>query len=115
MNKYFKGINKIQFEGTESKNPMAFRYYDENRVVGGKTLKEHLRFAVAYWHTRITSYNVCYTKLLRRNTSNKNSLTILRNQTGETHGLNASWRITCAHPRFRMRNLTGVDPKAFLK
>ncbi len=51
MNKYFKGINKIQFEGTTSKNPMAFRYYDENRVIGGKTMKEHLRFAVAYWHT----------------------------------------------------------------
>ncbi len=51
MNKYFKGINKIQFEGKESKNPMAFRYYDENKVVGGKTMKDHLRFAVAYWHT----------------------------------------------------------------
>ena len=51
MNTYFKGINKIQFEGKESKNPMAFRYYDENKVVAGKTMKEHLRFAVAYWHT----------------------------------------------------------------
>lgn len=51
MDKYFKGINKIQFEGTDSKNPMAFRYYDENRIVAGKTMKEHLRFAIAYWHT----------------------------------------------------------------
>lgn len=51
MDKYFKGINKIQFEGAESKNPMAFRYYDENRVVAGKTMKEHMRFAIAYWHT----------------------------------------------------------------
>ncbi|MCK9207432.1 MAG: xylose isomerase [Salinivirgaceae bacterium] len=48
---YFKGIGKIQFEGTGSKNPLAFRYYDENRFVGGKTMKEHLRFAVAYWHS----------------------------------------------------------------
>lgn len=48
---YFKGIGKIQFEGVESKNPMAFRYYDENRKIGGKTMKEHLRFAVAYWHS----------------------------------------------------------------
>jgi len=48
---YFKGINKIQFEGKESKNPLAFRYYDENKVVNGKTLKEHLKFAVAYWHS----------------------------------------------------------------
>jgi xylose isomerase len=48
---YFPGIGKIKFEGKESKNPLAFKWYDENRVVGGKTLKEHLRFAVAYWHT----------------------------------------------------------------
>lgn len=48
---YFKGIQKIQFEGRASDNPLAFRYYDENRHVGGKSLKEHLRFAVCYWHT----------------------------------------------------------------
>jgi len=51
MDEFFKGINKIQFEGVDSRNPMAFRYYDENRVVAGKSMKEHLRFAVAYWHT----------------------------------------------------------------
>lgn len=51
MDKYFKGIKKIQFEGKESKNPLAFRYYDEKKVIGGKTMKDHLRFAVAYWHT----------------------------------------------------------------
>lgn len=48
---FFPGIGKIKFEGIESKNPMAFRYYDENKVVAGKTLKDHFRFAVAYWHT----------------------------------------------------------------
>jgi len=48
---YFKGIGKIAFEGKESKNPLAYRYYDENLVVAGKTLKDHLRFAVCYWHT----------------------------------------------------------------
>ncbi|AHW60447.1 D-xylose isomerase [Draconibacterium orientale] len=48
---YFKGIDQIKFEGPDSKNPLAFKWYDENRVVGGKTMKEHLRFAVAYWHT----------------------------------------------------------------
>ena len=48
---YFKGIDKIQFEGKESDNPLAFKYYDENRVVAGKTMKEHFRFAIAYWHT----------------------------------------------------------------
>jgi xylose isomerase len=48
---YFKGIRKIQFEGRDSQNPLAFKYYDENKIIGGKTMKEHLRFAVAYWHT----------------------------------------------------------------
>lgn len=48
---YFKGIGQIKFEGAESDNPLAYRWYDENRVIGGKTMKDHLRFAVAYWHT----------------------------------------------------------------
>jgi xylose isomerase len=48
---YFPGIGKIKFEGKESKNPLAFRFYDENKVVGGKTMKEYFRFAMAYWHT----------------------------------------------------------------
>ncbi len=48
---FFKGIGKIQYEGPQSDNPLAYRWYDENKVVGGKTLKDHLRFAVAYWHT----------------------------------------------------------------
>jgi xylose isomerase len=49
--KYFKNINQIKFEGPGSDNPMAFRWYDENRMVAGKTMKEHLRFASAYWHS----------------------------------------------------------------
>ena len=48
---YFKGIGKIGFEGKGSDNPLAFKYYDENKVVAGKTMKEHFRFAIAYWHT----------------------------------------------------------------
>ena len=48
---FFSGIGKIQFEGLASDNPLAFRWYDENRVIAGKTMKEHLRFAVCYWHT----------------------------------------------------------------
>ena len=42
---YFKGITQIKYEGTESENPFAFRWYDENKVVAGKTLKDHFRFA----------------------------------------------------------------------
>lgn len=48
---YFKGIGRIAYEGPESDNPLAYRWYDPNRVVRGKTMKEHLRFAVAYWHS----------------------------------------------------------------
>ncbi len=48
---FFKNIGTIKFEGRESKNPLAYKWYDESKVVGGKTLKEHLRFAMAYWHT----------------------------------------------------------------
>lgn len=48
---FFPGIGKIKYEGPQSKNPLAFKWYDENKVVAGKTMKEHFRFAVAYWHT----------------------------------------------------------------
>lgn len=48
---YFKGIDKIKYEGPESDNPLAFTHYDESRIVAGKTMKEHFRFAVAYWHS----------------------------------------------------------------
>jgi xylose isomerase len=48
---YFKGIGKIHFEGPKSDNPLAFRWYDADQLVGGKTMGEHFRFAVAYWHT----------------------------------------------------------------
>ncbi|MDB2409690.1 xylose isomerase [Pseudomonadales bacterium] len=47
---FFNTVSKIQFEGADSTNPLAFRYYDENQIVLGKTMKEHLRFAACYWH-----------------------------------------------------------------
>jgi xylose isomerase len=48
---FFKGIGKIRYEGPESPNPLAFKYYDENRKVAGKKMKDHFRFAIAYWHS----------------------------------------------------------------
>ena len=48
---FFPGIGKIKFEGRESSNPLAFKFYDENKVVMGKPMKEHFRFSMAYWHT----------------------------------------------------------------
>ena len=48
---YFKNIPQVKFEGLETDNPFAFRWYDEKKLVAGKTMKEHLRFACAYWHS----------------------------------------------------------------
>src|SRR5690554_3286794 len=50
MSEYFNSVERIRFEGPESDNPMAFHHYDPDHVVMGKPLKEHLRFAVCYWH-----------------------------------------------------------------
>ncbi len=51
MSEYFKNVPKIEYEGPKSKNPLAYKYYDKNRKVGDKTMGEHLRFAMAWWHT----------------------------------------------------------------
>lgn len=48
---YFGSANKVVYEGKDSTNPLAFKYYNPQEVIGGKTLKEHLRFSIAYWHT----------------------------------------------------------------
>ena len=48
---FFPGIGRIPFEGQGSDNPLAFKVYDENRLIGGKSMREHLRFAVCYWHS----------------------------------------------------------------
>lgn len=48
---YFKGIGEITFEGAASDNPLAFKYYNPAQVVAGKTMREHFKFAIAYWHT----------------------------------------------------------------
>ncbi len=48
---YYKGISEIKFEGKESDNPLAFKYYNPDQVVAGKTMREHFKFSIAYWHT----------------------------------------------------------------
>jgi len=55
MGEIFKDIPKISYEGKDSKNPFAFKYYDKDRVIMGKTMEEHLPFAMAWWH------NLCAT------------------------------------------------------
>ena len=51
MKEYFSNISKIKFEGRESKNPLAFRWYDASKVVHGKQMKAHFKFAISYWHS----------------------------------------------------------------
>ncbi|MDE0951147.1 MAG: xylose isomerase [Halioglobus sp.] len=48
---YFPAISAIPYEGRESDNPLAFKFYDRNKMVGGKSMQEHLRFSACYWHT----------------------------------------------------------------
>jgi xylose isomerase len=51
MTEFFPDVERIQFEGPDSDNPLAFRWYDPDRVVLGRSMAEHLRFAVCYWHS----------------------------------------------------------------
>ncbi len=48
---FFPGIGRIPFEGTQSDNPLAFKFYDADKMIGGRTMEQHLRFAVCYWHS----------------------------------------------------------------
>ena len=55
---FFPGIGEIKYEGAGSKNPLAFKYYDAEKLIGGKKMKDWLRFAIAYWlsvQTELTS------------------------------------------------------------
>lgn len=51
MKTFFPELPKIPYEGPDSKNPLAFKHYDRDEVVAGKTMSEHLKFALSYWHT----------------------------------------------------------------
>lgn len=51
MAEFFKDIPKIEYEGSKSTNPLSFKYYNSDEVIGGKTMKEHLKFALSWWHT----------------------------------------------------------------
>ena len=51
MKQFFESISKIKYEGPSSTNPFSFKYYNPDEMINGKTMKEHLRFALTYWHT----------------------------------------------------------------
>ena len=55
---FFKGVGKINYEGPDSDNPLAFKYYNPELVVAGKTLREHFKFAVAYWHSFLSLIHI---------------------------------------------------------
>ncbi len=52
---FFKDIPQIKYEGLESDNPLAFRWYDENKKIAGKKMKDYMRFACAYWHSFVNN------------------------------------------------------------
>ena len=56
---FFPGIGRIPFEGLGSDNALAFKHYDANKKIGGKTMAEHLRFAVCYWHSFCNAGHEC--------------------------------------------------------
>ncbi|MBU2240433.1 MAG: xylose isomerase, partial [Gammaproteobacteria bacterium] len=51
MSEFFKTVPVVKYEGADSSNPFAFKHYDANKMLMGKTMAEHLRVAVCYWHT----------------------------------------------------------------
>ena len=54
---YFKNLNEIKYEGKNSDNPLAYRYYDKDKIVLGKKMKDHFKFAIAYWHSFVNTGN----------------------------------------------------------
>ena len=54
MSEFYPNIPKVRYEGKQSQNPMAFKYYNPEEVIAGKTMREHLRFAMSYWHTMVS-------------------------------------------------------------
>ncbi len=67
MNSIFKNISQIKYEGANSKNPLAFKFYDKDKIVLGKKMSEHLPFAMAWWHNLCA----CGTDMFGRDTANK--------------------------------------------
>ena len=56
---YFNNIEKIKFEGVNSKNPLAFKYYDADRIIAGKKMSEHLKFAMSYCTQCVPTEQIC--------------------------------------------------------
>lgn len=100
MTEYFKNVGKIKYEGKDSKNPLAFKYYNEDEVVGNKTMREQLRFTMSFWHT-----------LTNPGMDQFGAGTMIRPWNGETDPMKlASIRMEAA---FEFMNKTGIEYFAF--
>jgi len=53
MAEFYPGVSKIKYEGSKSKNPLAYKYYNPDEVIAGKKMSEHMKFAMSYWHTMV--------------------------------------------------------------
>ena len=55
MKEYFSKVSLVKYEGRESKNAFAFKFYNPEEVIMGKTMRQHLRFSMTYWHTMVAT------------------------------------------------------------
>ncbi|HEY5467042.1 MAG TPA: xylose isomerase, partial [Clostridia bacterium] len=53
MTEFYPSVSKIKYEGNQSCNPMAFRFYNPDEILAGKPMREHMKFAMSYWHTMV--------------------------------------------------------------
>lgn len=81
MSEFFKGISKIKYEGSKTDNALAFRHYNPDAVVGGKTMRQQLRFAMSYWHTMCGEGSDMFGRgTLNKDFSGKNPMEVFENK-----------------------------------
>lgn len=99
MTDFYPEIPTIRFEGKASQNPLAFKFYDRNAVVAGKTMSEHLRFAMSYWHTMVAEGSDMFgAGTLRKQYGSADPMVSARNK---------------AYAAFELMNKLGIDYYAF--
>jgi xylose isomerase len=95
MSDYYPGIAKICYEGSQTQNPLAFRYYKPEEIVAGKTMRQHLRFAMSYWHTMAAEGSDMFGQgTIIKNYGSSDPMTSARNK---------------AHAAFELMDKLGID------
>ena len=83
---FFSNIQTIPYEGPTSKNPLAFKYYNRDEVIGGKTMAEHLKFSMAYWHTLCADGTDLFgIGTIDKSFGGKDAMTVFRAKLKEVH------------------------------